>query len=464
MSNTAESIVGAVQSTLRDYDMLPGPGPVLVAVSGGPDSVCLLTILHELGYALRAAHFNHRARGQASEADASFVRGLAERLGLPLHMESADVEDLARDSSSSFEEVARDLRYDFLFKAARSADCGVVATGHHADDQAETVLMRILRGTTPSGLGGIPPCTEREGLRIIRPLIRLPRESVLRYLHERGCPFRVDESNRDTRYLRNRVRHELIPQLTRQYNPRLREALGRLSESLYSENELLAALTSTFLSDCLSEDGTIDRKGFRKGHPALQRRAILRLAWDRGVDCPFDVVDGAARFVAQGPTGNFFDLGGGVQLCNGRSATTLGAAETAKAGAGEAIPLAVPGETIAFGKRVEIRRLPGCPEGSLAAYCSSTRQVFDGDSLTGPVSLRHRREGDRFTPLGMKGSKKLKDYLSDLGTPVTQRDAQLLLTGGGQILWVVGHAVSARAAVTEATENLFEVEVTNETE
>ena len=269
----------------------------------------------------------------------------------------------------------------------------------------------------------------------------------------------MDHTNEDTRYLRNRIRHELLPRLREDFNPRVDEALTRLSQAQQHENDLLIELAEEAYEDCVREDGTIDRRRFGGIHPALQRRVVVILAWRYGINCPYDRVDAATRFVADGATGQSFDLGSGVVLRNHRAATELmGAPEELDP---RELPVVTPGVTVALGRRFEVVCHDRVPVPDLAAYCTPARQVFDAGALGGTLTVRHRRPGDRFTPLGMTGSRKLKDYFIDLGVPWSQRGREVLLLADERIVWIVGHAIDAAAAVTPETRNTIEVRVAN---
>ena len=497
----ADTFVKRVLAGIREHKLLDPSEKTLVAVSGGADSVCLLDVLHRAGFRLEVAHFDHQTRDGESGADAAFVRELAGGLGLPFHLESRPVAAEARQATLSFEEYARNARYDFLIRTATDRGCAAIATGHHADDQAETILMRIIRGTTPRGLAGIPPVrtitdrmnrtigdrTIRDGtkgnVRIVRPLLDFTRAGILAYLEERGkgeekkggkgekgkrgkgednqkLSYRIDRSNEDRRYLRNRVRHDLLPYLAREYNANVREALLRLGETQRAENEYLNALAESSLGQCLVQERSIDRRAFASLHLAIQRRVVVLWGWRWGVDLPFERVESAARFIMDGGTGRRFDLGEGISLCNGR-ATTEVVAESGGSDDAE-IPLNVPGTTRAFGRVFESGYREGIPRGDLSRYCSPRRQVFDADALGAEVIVRHWRFGDRFSPLGMKGSKKVSDYFADIGLPTPERKAAILIVAQDRIAWIVGHAVSARVAVTARTRRFLEIEVKDE--
>lgn len=472
MSAHADRCVACVVETIQKHALIEKSETVLAAVSGGADSVCLLYVLHEAGYRVEVAHFDHQTRGGASGEDAAFVRDLAERLSFPFHTERRAVAAEAEGSALSFEKYARQVRYDFLLRTARAAGCVVIATGHHAGDQAETILMRILRGTTPHGLGGIPPQRIANGIRIVRPLIECTREDILAFLEARGLAYCTDHTNADTRYFRNGVRRDLLPLLAREYNPKVCEALLRLAEAQRCDTDLLDALADEALRGCVVEDRIIDRERFAQLHRAIQTRCMLKLAWriaslgtpstssaEASIDLSFERVHAAADFIASAPVGHLFDLGGGVQLSNGRETTEM--LVTRPVVDNSEVALAVPGATAAFGRTFAVRYHDVCPTKDVARYCTLTRQVFDAETIGRGLIVRHRRPGDRITPFGMSGSKKLQDYFVDIGLPASQRDAQLLVVAGGRIAWIVGHVIDAHGAVTPDTGPVIEIEVTD---
>lgn len=447
-----------VRRNLESAGYLRPSSPLLAAVSGGADSIALLFMLHELEMPVAVAHYDHQTRAGGSTRDAEFVREVADSLGLPFHFASNDVPAIAARSEGSFEEIARELRYLFLIETAEETGCCALVTGHHADDQAETLLMRFLRGTSPRGLAGIPPVGEREGFAVLRPMLTLTRGDILEYLEDRNLAYRDDPSNADNSYTRNRIRHELLPMLTETYNRNLRGVLGRMAEIQREENHFLTAATGAFLSQCLIDSESIDRKAFRYGHVAIQRRAILEIAWEHGAEPDFERVNAAVDHIVHGATGGFCDLGGELQLCNGKADTLLIRAERRKFRQRHA-RLRIPGEANMLGKRFRARLLNENPGDDLSAYCSHGLQVFDADRLGQEIALRTVRDGDRFAPLGLNGTKKISDYFSDIGLPVPERQRQVLLEAGGEIVWVVGHAIGEYAAITPDTTRFAEVEV-----
>lgn len=461
MKKKAAELLDRVRDTLHRYDMLEAGERCLAAVSGGPDSMCLAQALHDLRIPFEIAHFDHGTRAGESAQDAAFVREAAARYGVPCYDTRRDMPREAGQSPDSFEEVARRARYAFLLETASARGCQALATGHHADDQAETVLLRLLRGTSPGGLGAIPPVRQCDGVRIIRPLLDCTRDEILAYLEARNVPYREDRTNADTRHPRNRVRHELLPLLTRDYNPRVRDALRRVAEIQHDEDDFLEGLAADLAEACRTGEHVIDRGAFALMHPALQRRVVALLGWEFGIECPADRIEAIRRHLLEGATGKACDLGEGILLRNGRGVTEI--IEEPLRTEKTAVTLAVPGDTVAFGRRYTVSELRTPPAGELAGYCTPTRQVFDADALGTGLRVRFRRPGDRFKPLGLGGTKKLKDYFIGLGLTERERARQPLLIANGEIVWVVGHATGQSAAVTPSTRHYMEVRVEDAT-
>ena len=454
-----------VAETIHAHKLLEPQDRILVAVSGGADSVCLLYTLHALGYPVEVAHFDHQTRDGASTADAVFVRELAVRLGVPCHATSCPVREEALASGKSFEDYARELRYAFFVQVATKIGCRTIATGHHRDDQAETVLMRLIRGTSPHGLAGIPYCRPSvDGLQIIRPLLDCTRDEIQKYLSENGFSFCEDISNTDIAFQRNRIRHTLLPFLIREgFNPSICNALNRLADVQREENTLLAEMTDVSLKNVCSDTCTISRKAFRALHMALQRRVVVELVHQHGGEAAFEHVDAAVHLICTGDTGDQCDLGRGLMLANGRETSHFVEGGLEEISCVKEVELVVPGTTSAFNTSFTTRLLEHVPQGPLSTYCTPCRQVFDADLVSCPLVVRARRDGDRFTPFGMSGSKKLQDYFVDQGVPAVLRDREQILTAAGRILWVVGRAIDAYAAVTTSTQRWLEIEVSDET-
>ena len=347
MSEQSESFVDRVRDTIAAHEMLTPGERVLVAVSGGPDSVALLHLLSALGYETVVAHLDHMTRDGGSAADAQFVEALANELNIPFVVEREDVESVAKQSADSFEQAARKARYSFFERAAAKHGCASIATGHSADDVAETVLWRMLRGTSVDGIGGIPPVRALGKARVVRPLIACGREAILGYLASHSFAFREDSSNSDPRFLRNRIRHELLPLLRREFNPKVDDALVRLATLARDDMAIVAAAFDPFWSECVADGVGIDRERFSEGTEALQRRVIQRFAHrETGVELTFERTESARQFVLAGRTGAQFDLGG-IALVNTRTSTRILGDPSCE----EPVPLAIPGGAMAFERR-----------------------------------------------------------------------------------------------------------------
>lgn len=317
-----DPLAAHVRETIRRYRMLAGGERVVVAVSGGPDSATLLSVLaalrDDLPLELHVAHLNHALRPEAS-LDAEAAARMAKVHGCPYHEATEDVRAAAARDRRSLEDAARRARYDFLAGVARRIQAPVIATGHTLDDQAETVLMRLLRGSGPRGVAGIPPARSLDGLRVIRPLIDTPRAEVMKYVARHGLEAREDPTNRDLAILRNRVRLVLLP-ILEGYNPDVRRALARLAEVLRDEAEALDALSAPEIDAVLHGTNASVRilpEAFAGLPVALQRRALreaIRRVRGNDAQIAFVHIEEARLGVLAGRPGGVWEAPGGVRI------------------------------------------------------------------------------------------------------------------------------------------------------
>lgn len=448
--------------------------PVVAGVSGGPDSLCLLDVLQSAGIDLVVAHFNHKLRPDADE-DARFVQTLAGERGLPFVLETADVAGYADEHSLSIEEAARILRYRFLFRVARQHQAQAVAVGHTADDQAETILMHFLRGAGLNGLRGMRPRALLPGfdpeIPLVRPLLGLWREDTLACCAERGLHARLDASNDSLAYLRNRLRHALMPVLET-YNPRIREILCRMGRTLDGDYEILAeAVDQLWESACQAEGPgyvTLDAAALT-GTSAGSRRNLLRRALERvrpglqGLD--FETLERAAAFAVQ-PDARQTDLTAGVRLLREGNRLYVAAWEAGLPNPGwpqltpGAPPLQLdwPGvwQTGAWRLNAERPDSPALAWEQARANPDPYQAWLDADRLHGALHLRPPRPGERFQPLGMSsGSLKLSDFFVNAKLPRRARAGWPLVCDEEGIVWIPGFRPAQACRLRPETRNVL---------
>jgi tRNA(Ile)-lysidine synthase len=434
-----------------DRKLMRAGDRICVAVSGGADSVALLRVLlelrGELGIVLAVAHFNHQLRGEASEADEAFVADLARRHDLELFLDCGDVRDHSVTSKLSLEAAARHLRYCWLSSLADSHKLSAIATGHTLDDQAETVLLKFLRGAGTRGLAGIYPeiASKREGgARIVRPLLGVSREEVEQYLAAIGQSWREDESNLDHRFARNRVRHELLPLLERAYNPNIRLVLSDAAELARAEEEYWHALVDRELHDRMVPAATqrLSLANFRALPLALQRRLLKRLLESHQIEADFQHVEKLRR-CALGEVPKAGLPGGWLAERQGEF-FELQAPGAEPPFSDYQYPLPVPGETHIAELGLTVRCIPVPEEFATGEATDTLLSTELGTELT----VRNWRPGDCFWPAHSKSEEKLKRLFSDKHIPVAQRQSWPVLVCGSQIVWVRGLPVGRAFAWT----------------
>jgi tRNA(Ile)-lysidine synthase len=446
------------ESLARDGAVAPG-ARLLVACSGGGDSVTLLHALVRLGHPVVVAHLDHGSR-DASPEDAAWVRVQADALGLMCVVDRHAVLEEARALGRSFEAHARAVRYAFLVRTAREHDCAAIATGHSASDQAETVLLRVIRGTGPGGLGGVLPQGDHDGVRVVRPMIRLERDTIREWLVRQGITWREDPTNNEDIALRNRVRNHLLPLLRDEYNPSVDAALTRLADAARAEEAWLRGLAAEAAAGCVDDTGQINREPFRALPLALRRRVAMAWMEAQGMPPEFQHIEALCAFACDAATGAQLNLPGDVLLYAGRVAVAR-----VKNDAPDEVEtsLPVPGEAEAFGLRFTVRVAPP-PSGGMAKYCHARRQWLNAELAGAGLTIRAWREGDRMTPLGAPGSRKLSDILMERGVPGPQRKHTPLVCRGDEILWVVGGPMAQCAAIDGGAAVAVEIEVSDATE
>jgi tRNA(Ile)-lysidine synthase len=458
--NAVKKTIEQVRHTISRYNMITSGELVVVAVSGGPDSVCLLDILcklkEELGIGIVVAHFDHGLRPDEDEHETRFVESMAISFGLPFETKSADLG--MRTEKGSLEERARNARYQFLWQVRRKVSAQKIAIGHNLNDQAETVLMRLLRGSGPSGLAGIPPNRD-DG--IVRPLIEVTRSEIESYLAQRPLNYVTDSSNLRTSYLRNRIRLELLPEL-RKYQPRIVELLGQTAEIMRSDEKWLVSNARAWIEEqSETEDNRIciPLPAFTRLPDAL-RNCVIRVALRR-TGGNLRRVNlrhiAAVNHIAMGERPQAqVDLPNDLIVKRVYDRLVFTKMESAQIEDFRHF-LEGPGtyelETLRYTvslKEMENRELPDMKGSTWTAF-------FDADRINYPLVIRNFREGDRFIPFGMSGHRKLKDFFMDLKIPSEARARVPIMTYQNNIIWVCGLRIDDRYKVTPDTRKVLKV-------
>ena len=472
---TRPALLTQLVQTVRQQQLFVPGQHLLVAVSGGPDSITLLSLLHRLArpwrLKLTAVHCNYGLRGAESDGDESFVKTFCRERHLSLVIHRPKL--VKRRQRSSLQAAARDARYDFMKQLAHEVGADCIAVGHTANDQAETVLMWMLRGAGMAGLAGMPYARE-DG--IIRPLLASTREEVLAYLDHEGLTYRRDSSNEKLLYHRNRIRKELLPVIT-QLAPAAVRVLQRQADLLREDEHYLEQMTSNLVRTLVSQESgdvqRLNRQALIELPVALQRRlvrAVLRTYDEEGSASNVRVVESVRRVLLKGRSGARLSLKqamvsldqGSVRFSpaggNHKDETGLGQRKS------ECLLRSVP-STVYWARtnqQIHVQQMPrrDAEQGGVAP--SAQRVLFDADRYSEPLLVRPWRAGDRFSPQGMKGrSKKLQDYFTDRKIARHHREKIPLLVAPEGILWVVGMRQDERFVVSRGTTRCLVVSVSN---
>ncbi len=457
-----------IKKCIACYGMLEEGDRVIVAVSGGIDSVVLLHLLvalrDEFALKLSVAHFNHGLRGRDSDRDEDFVKKLSKGYNLPLYVGRADNYSIS-DKGLSGQAYYRKIRYEFFSDVIRSFDADSVALAHHSDDQAETVLMRFILGSGMSGLKGMAP--KRDDF--IRPLFEVSREEIVSYAAEKGIDYVDDHTNKETKYLRNRVRLKLMPFLKEEFNPNIRETIvrssmviGREDDFLQGESEKAFYKSSITISD-KEIRFSIDR--LKNLHSAVQSR-VLRMAWEHVADSSAGLyichTEAVKRLLESDMPNKSLNLPMSVTVCReyGNMVFKLGRETPSH-----------------YEYELNINGFTEIPEAGMTLKADITEQIdalklidkdkgdnlacFDYDRVKGRLYLRPFRAGDRIIPYGMTGGKKVKDLYIDCKIPVSMRKINPLLLSDDGVLWVAGLKRSSKYPITRDTGKVLRIEIIN---
>ncbi len=453
------SVIEDVRRTVEKYGMLQSGDKVVVGVSGGPDSICLLHVLKGLaevyGITLYAAHLNHMFRGKAAEEDAVYVEQICRDWGIQAFIETYDVPAYAKRAGLSPEEAGREMRYKLFYQVSEAVGSSKIAVAQNQNDHVETVLMRFMRGSGIEGLKGIEPVRDN----IIRPLIGISRDRIEAYCREAGLEPRTDLTNLEPVFVRNRIRLELLPYLAKHFNPNIMMALTRFSDLVKEENDYLESQAGYIFAQ-IAESGP-DRIIYKqadllKQHTALQRR-LIRIGIEKlskGLQSfEFKHVEGVLALLEQS-TGAALMLPKGLKAYISYGRLILAKdVEMADKKCYYKLKYDCSNEMAAGNALLVVERRNRSEVDGISKDKHTI--LIDEAKIHHGLVLRCRQQGDVFSPFGMMGSKKLKEYFIDEKVPREERDAVPLIADGSEVVWIVGRRFSEKYKITDKTQKII---------
>jgi tRNA(Ile)-lysidine synthase len=456
-------MIKKVNQTIEKYNLLEKGERMVVALSGGPDSTALLAVLapiaQKLDLSLVVAHFNHGLRGAESDEDEKYSRELSEKMGLSFV--SGKMDQINGKKGLSPEDFYRRQRYNFLNKVAEDYQAQKIALGHNLQDQAETVLLNILRGSGLEGLKGFLPM--RDG-KFIRPLIEISRREIISFLNEAGIPYRQDSSNKNKIYLRNQIRSELIPYLKKKFNPKIEENLAQMAEILRPEDEFIRQHVAHALKSSVIERQQ-DRillkiADINKLHPAIRWRLFKTLLESLNPaknGFSFIHIKSLDNLAQKCETGKKVDLSLGIEVRREYDDLILEAKKVGSKKIEYEYTMNIPGFLYIKERKFAVRSELATKES--VDFSGKNAVYLDLDKILQPVIIRNRRDGDWFQPLGMQGRQKIKSLFIDHKIPRSKRDEIMLLVDNISVIWIENMNLNDRVKITAETKNVLKLEI-----
>ena len=464
-------MIEKVINTIKCNNMFEVNDKVVVALSGGPDSICLLHILHtlkdELNISIVAAHVNHCLRGEAADNDEMYVKKICEELGIQCFVKREDVHRISKERGISCEMAGREVRYQFFEEVLHKINGNKIAIAHNANDQAETVLMRILRGTGLEGLVGIRPV--RDNI-FVRPIINLTRDEIENYCEINKLNPRIDKTNFENIYTRNKIRLELIPYIQKNFNSDVIEVLNRFSDTVKIDNEYINNVAKEKYNEYseISKEKIILKGQLFKEHEAILTRviriAIKNIKGDLNnleKNHIYDIID-----IQKKSTGKYIMLPSGIRVTNNYGDIYVYKEEKKHKvqKINKEVELNLLEENVLTNHKLKITLDIIKSKEDIKFDKSPLIKYFDYDKIKGVIKLRYRKNGDKFMPFGMSGSKKLKDLFIDLKIPKERRDSIPLITFGDDIAWIVGYRISDKFKINKDTKSILKIKIEREEE
>jgi len=464
--NNMQDIEHKTAAFIKQHNLLSANCNVLLAVSGGADSVTLLYILSKLiPNAIHIGHINHQLRGSDSLKDQEFVKTLAEKLNLSATIESVDVKAYAKENKLSIETAARKLRLDALSRIADKNNCRYIATAHHKNDNAETVIHRILRGTGFKGLAGIRPITIINGKTFIRPLLCLSRWQIEEYLKSQNIPWQTDHTNIDCRFTRNRIRHKLLPYFAKS-TPNLVELVFSLSQHSAILADNIETCAGTAIQNCLiSKDNThtaLDLNKFLNQPQPIQVELIQTVLTQLGCGLQkftFEHYQKIIGFVKSSQSGKILTMPGKIKIIKGYDKFFITAPSQKTNDVQKEIVLSIPGKSLFADWQIETEILP-IDSLNIKTIKNNTNdfvQWFDFQKIKSPLTARFRHQGDRFKPFGLGKSKKIGKFLTSEKIDLNSRKKAFLICDSEKVLWLVPIRRSNEAIVTDKNRLVLQI-------
>ncbi len=467
-------MVNRILQYITQHNLVSLGDKLIIALSGGPDSVCLLHLLYtmreKLGINLHAAHLNHNLRGAESEEDCRYASDLARSLDIPFTAHTVNIEQYRHNNRCSLEEAARQVRYAFLANTLTHEKAQSIATGHTRDDHVETIIMNIIRGSGLRGLRGLQPSTliltteKQTPVKVIRPLILLSREETEEYCRLNGLAPRQDSSNMSLNFFRNRVRHELIPCLQK-YNNRIDESLLRLASISSDDYQFITEQSNSIWRQVAQEkDDSIylDLPLLLQLPKTLQRNAMAEaLSHMLGslYDIEFSHIEAMVQLLNK-PASKLIHLPEGLALVKEYNRLVLTREATSSCpfpSLEDVHTIDIPGCKTIPGWDISAEIVDCCKD---VNQCAGFTALFDRDKIGKQLTVRARKPGDRFRPLGMKALKKIQDFMVDMKIPRSWRDRIPLLCSDDTIIWIVGWRIDESYKVRPSTTGIVKIKFT----
>lgn len=457
-----------VKHTISKYELIEKGDKIVVGVSGGHDSMTLLYVLKslrkEMEFTIYAVHINHGIRGIEADGDEQYVRDICKKLNIPFYSHKANMDEYAKKHKLTSEEAGRHIRYSFFRKVIKEIDGNKIAVAHNKNDQAETLLMRFMRGTGVDGLRGM----EYKNGNIIRPLLDLSRDDIEKYCDDNNIVPRIDKTNFETIYGRNKVRLELIPYIQKEFNSAIIDTLFRTSNIMKDDSDFLMEYTQKTYKELLQSESkssiSLNIERFDCLHKSIKTR-VIRLAVEKlcgnlkGLEKKH--INYITNLIESKKTGKKINLVNNIVVEISYDKLILEINEK-KNDIGYNYILNMDGITYIEEINSSIKSTVQSSDDINIEYNNRFKKYFDYDKIENEIYIRNRRNGDRFTPIGMNGSKKLKDFFIDEKIPRDKRETNPLIIDGDNILWVVGLRVSEKYKVNTNTKNILTLEYIKE--